>query len=180
MVVGPERDLDDWTDGLGLLEAYLLNERSSIVLAEWARDKSEVAQIFRSDAEFKAHPGVLDQITRNLNSSLSMATMLLLARVALRSGGQEFEAFSLRKLAMVLDKERLPAMERRLRRNVLPVLMRAGYIQGFEEREEWSTKERKIRLTNAGLAAQVRYLSRCQKLCAPLDSELEDLHRNKN
>lgn len=157
------------------LESYLLNELNMVLVAAWAFDEREIVGFFAGDDELQSHPALLAEITRLMNGSLVRITMLQLSRQALRTQDSFKEQFTLRKLARSLDEKRIPAMERKLRRHVLPVLARAGFIEGFEKREKWSTKGHRICITERGLEAQTRYLNRCATLCAPLFAELRDV-----
>lgn len=157
-------------------EAFVLNQRNLVQIAAWALSEQDIIRIFQANTpNLSKRPGLVRQYMRRMNREETRAVMHILAWGACESGGESSATFSLHKLASIVDPSRASAMEKTLKKTILPALADAGYIQGCEDRRAWSTVAHQISITPKGLQAHLEYLSKCSEYCQVLDEELRSL-----
>jgi hypothetical protein len=124
-------------------------------IACWALSEQQVAVFFPQQSAAR-----LKQARLKLNRDLVRITMIVLSLDAMEG---QAEAFSIRKLARVLDRPREESMQRTLRNWLLPLLTEVQWIEGFVVTSDWSSSPHEITITSTGLKAVEDYFTRVKQ-----------------
>lgn len=150
--------------------AALVNMSLLATIAAWAMPRETVAALFED-----APPEELRKLHTQMNRDVVRVVMLVLAHRAFATG--EVQSFSLRQLAKAIDAPRVESMQRTLRNWLLPMLSRAGLIEGFVLTTTWSTEPHEIAITPKGLACLKAYFSQLAET-APLFQPEQECRTN--
>ena len=133
-------------------QAALVNMSLLATIAAWAMPKDAVASLFD-----QASPAELKKLHTQMNRDVVRVVMLVLAQRAFATG--QAQTFSLRQLAKAIDEPRIESMQRTLRNWLLPMLSRAGLVEGFVLTTTWSTEPHEIAITEKGLGFLKSYFA---------------------
>ena len=149
-------------------EAATLNHRNLVLTAAWVHEEEDIEEIFGlSPDEFERwsqYEGELTDLIGRMSNELLRITMSVLCQARLENKGEPTkQGFPVNELAgLITTHGTQDAKNKRLGR-VLKTLRRAGYIQGYEERETPSTKGYDVQISGKGLSAHLNYLARCKE-----------------
>ena len=139
-------------------QAAMVNMSLLATIAAWALSKETVAKLFQD-----APQNELKKLHTQINRDLVRVVMLVLAHRAFATGTAQ--SFSLRQLAKTIDAPRVESMQRTLRNWLLPMLLRAGFIEGFVLTNTWSTEPHEISITDEGLVFLKAYFANLALSC---------------
>ena len=112
---------------------------------------------------------------RKMNQELVRTTLSVLCQDRLENKGAPVEGVPVNQLIDWLDVHGSPDAKSKRVARVLKSLRRAGYIEGYEERETPSTKPHNIRVSRKGVEAHLRYLAQCKEEAGDFDLEIESM-----
>ena len=145
---------------------YLTNMRNLNHYTAWAKNEDQIREILNEDKAVSTtvDPRQYSKLSRQFNSEITRISMHVLCKDTLRTHGKEIRAYSIRELAIKIDKQRERAIQTTLSNATLPILLLLGFIEGFRSREKWSTRPHRISVTQKGIAAHCEYLQRSAEI----------------
>lgn len=142
--------------GRSSCQSYLAhNEAALLAITTWVHSVDDIRSIFPT-----ASPAKIEKMKTQMNRDIVRVSMMVLANKAFATDRVDREIFSLRQLAICLDRAKAESMQRTLRNWLLPMLSEAGWIDGFVSTENWSTSPHEIEITDKGIDVVVGYFDR--------------------